>query len=319
MGRRIISTVLLFAMVFGIILATPYLTPFASAATPGTIIVDRTDFPGLYLTRPNIQGQAVWMVQARLKEIGYDIEPSGVYDVITARTVRLFQLAHGLSGDGIVSEDDWLQLMPQEADLSCITETTPKRDRMLIVIDVGSRTLVLYNDKEEVCRFPVAVGKEATPTPLGEWRVVHKALNWGGGFGTRWLGLNVPWGIFGIHGTNNPSSIGTYASHGCIRMFNRDVEKLYPLVPHGCMVRIVKDGTIIPAKVKPLKIKKGSSGQTVVYVQARIKELGVEFDNADGRYGDATELAVKYFQAWHGLKPSGEMDEATYRLMGLIE
>ena len=48
-------------------------------------------------------------------------------------------------------------------------------------------------------------------------------MNWGGGFGTRWLGLNVPWGIYGIHGTNQPWSIGTQASAGCIRMFNRHV------------------------------------------------------------------------------------------------
>jgi peptidoglycan hydrolase-like protein with peptidoglycan-binding domain len=319
--NRMMNVMLLFVMALAIgQTASP--TPAANVATtppPGTVIVDRTDFPALYLTEPNLQGQAVWMIQARLKEIGYDIEPSGVYDAITAYTVKLFQLAHGMVDDGIVNKDDWLQLMPQEPDASCITTAPAARDRMLIVIDVKNRTLVLYNDKEVICKYPVAVGKSSTPTPLGEWRVVQKSLNWGDGFGTRWMGLNVPWGIFGIHGTNKPGSIGTYASHGCIRMFNRDVEKLYPLVPNGCRVKIVKDGSMVPQEMKPIKMKKGSTGQAVVYVQARIKQLGVEFDNADGRYGNATVLAVKYYQAWHGLKPSGEMDEATYRLMGLIK
>jgi lipoprotein-anchoring transpeptidase ErfK/SrfK len=133
------------------------------------------------------------------------------------------------------------------------------------------------------------------------------------------MGLNVPWGIYGIHGTNKPGSIGSYASHGCIRMFNRDVEKLYPLVPHGCRVKIVNNGNMIPQQIKPVKLKKGSTGQSVVYVQARLKQLGIEFGVADGRYGNMTVLAVKYYQAWHGLNPSGEMDEATYRKMGLVK
>ncbi len=321
LGKQYKSIGRLFIMLFALAFIAG-ITPAAAAnldSQPAAIIVDRTDFPQLYLSRPNLQGQAVWMIQARLREIGYDIEPNGIYDGLTAQTVNLFQVAHGMQGDGMVNSDDWLHLMPQEPDLSCLTSAQAKQGRMLMVIDVGTRTLVLYDDRDVICEFPVAVGKSSTPTPLGEWRVVHKALDWGGGFGTRWMGLNVPWGIFGIHGTNKPGSIGTYASHGCIRMFNRDVEKLYPLVPHGCRVKIVNNGRIVPAKVKPIKMKTGSTGQTVVYVQARIKELGVEFDKADGRYGNATTLAVKYYQAWHGLPPSGEMDEATYRLMGLIE
>ncbi len=315
-------TAILVLTVLCIAVLMPAVTPaqtINSTPDPPPSLIDRTDFPTLYLTEPNLQGQAVWMVQARLKEIGYDIEPSGVYDAFTSSTVRLFQVAHGLPNDGIINEDEWITLMPQEPDASCITAVKNKEDKMLIVIDVKTRTLTLYKDKEVLCKYPVAVGKASTPSPIGEWRVVHKSLNWGSGFGTRWMGLNVPWGIYGIHGTNKPGSIGTYASHGCIRMFNRDVEKLYPLVPAGCRVKIVNNGTMVPQEMKPVKMKKGSSGQAVVYVQARLKELGVEFCGADGRYGNMTVLAVKYYQAWHGLDPSGEMDEATYRMMGLIK
>ena len=67
------------------------------------------------------------------------------------------------------------------------------------------------------------------------------------------------------------------------------------------------------------KMKKGSSGQKVVYVQSRLKERGVVFDGVDGRFGPMTEFAVKYYQAWHCLPISGEMDEATYRSLGLIK
>ena len=81
--------------------------------------------------------------------------------------------------------------------------------------------------------YPCAVGKSSTKSPVGEWRIIQKGTNWGGGFGTRWLGLNVPWGIYGIHGTNNPRSIGTAASAGCVRMQNRDVEEIYPWISVG--------------------------------------------------------------------------------------
>ena len=104
---------------------------------------------------------------------------------------------------------------------------------MMIVVDTIQLKLTLYVDGEPYKTYPVAVGRpnQFTLSPVGEWRIVHKSRNWGGGFGTRWMGLNVPWGIYGIHGTNKPWSIGTRASAGCIRMFNRDVEELYAWVP----------------------------------------------------------------------------------------
>ena len=77
-------------------------------------------------------------------------------------------------------------------------------------------------DKE----YKIAGGKPSTPSPLGTWEITEKEKNWGKGFGTRWMALNVPWGKYGIHGTNKPLSIGGSASLGCIRMHNNDVEDL---------------------------------------------------------------------------------------------
>ncbi|HYF81796.1 MAG TPA: L,D-transpeptidase [Clostridia bacterium] len=50
------------------------------------------------------------------------------------------------------------------------------------------------------------------------------------------MGLTAP--SYGIHGTNNPASIGTAASNGCVRMFNKDVEDLFNNVGVGTVVRI---------------------------------------------------------------------------------
>lgn len=284
------------------------------------IVIDRTDFPVLYIANPNIQGEAVWLLQARLKELGYDIEPNGIYTPATSTTVSLFQVANRLKDTGVVDEELWKVLMQDEQGEPCITEDDRiLTGRVVIEIETTKMSLTVFQDDKEVAKYPVAVGKSSTPSPLGEWKIVQKSLNWGNGFGSRWLGLNVPWGIYGIHGTNKPYSIGTYASAGCIRMFNRDVEHLYPTIPVGTTVRILEGGKMFPANIKPTPLKKGDYGQKVVYVQSRLKELGYEFDRADGRYGNMTEFTVKYYQAWNCLGASGTMDEATYRSMGMIK
>ncbi len=284
--------------------------------------IDNTDFPILYLDEPRLHGEAVWMLQARLKELGYDLTVSGIYSPETCIMVQMFNNAEGLKDSSVVTRATWEPLMNVDGDhyLDVFTDKQQEnKKRLLIVIDVGTRKLTLYEGDEIIRDFTVAVGKNKTPSPLGEWKIVQKSLNWGNGFGTRWLGLNVPWGIYGIHGTNKPGSIGSYASHGCIRMFNHQVEELYPLVSVGTRVRIVEDGQIFPKNFIPQDLKKKDSGQKVVYIQSRLKELGFEFDHADGRFGNMTELAVKYFQVWHGLAVNGELNEETYRAMGMIE
>lgn len=319
--RKAIVLGMVFIMVLSTTLTAYGLTPTKvekDQARPAPRI-DQFNFPTLYLQQPNLEGEAVWMVQARLRELGFEIEPDGRYSSHTSFCVRIFQLAHGMKDDGIVTPQVWKELMELEPAQPCLSEKQQDGERLLIVIDVNTRNLAVYQNEKEIKRYPVAVGKSETPTPLGEWAIVQKGVGWGNGFGTRWLGLNVPWGIFGIHGTDKPYSIGTYASHGCIRMFNRDVEKLYPLIPLGTTVRIVDKGKMFPDNLKPVALKKGSSGQRVVYVQSRLKELGIDLDKADGRYGNMTEFAVKYFQIWHNLNPSGEMDEDTYRAMGMIK
>jgi hypothetical protein len=191
--------------------------------------------------------------------------------------------------------------------------------KVWIEIDLDKHRLTVFENDQVIRTFPVGVGKNSTHSPLGEWKVVDKGVGWGNGFGTRWMGLNVPWGIYGIHGTNKPYSVGRSESHGCIRMLNRDVEALYPLIPMGTTVRIVEDGQIFPKEFSGNKLNKECSGKNVIYLQSRLKEKGIIFDTADGRFGNMTELAVKYYQIWHGLNPTGEADQETYRSLGMIK
>ncbi len=100
-----------------------------------------------------------------------------------------------------------------------------------IQINTNNHTLTLLKNGGIYKVYPVATGKASTPTPKGHFRIKNKATNPGGPFGARWLGLTAPGGSYGIHGTNNPSSIGKNISNGCIRLFNKDVIELSSLVP----------------------------------------------------------------------------------------
>jgi lipoprotein-anchoring transpeptidase ErfK/SrfK len=106
-----------------------------------------------------------------------------------------------------------------------------------IEIDTNTRKLKLFDSETMVKEYPIAVGKPSTPTPMGDWTIIKKAL-WGAQFGGHFMQLSVPWGTYGIHGTNKPWSIGQAVSHGCIRMYSRDAAELYNKVALGTPVHI---------------------------------------------------------------------------------
>lgn len=105
-------------------------------------------------------------------------------------------------------------------------------------IDISTKKheLKLYDGRRLIKKYPIAVGKMVTATPVGNYKIINKQLNPGGPFGAFWMGLSKP--HYGIHGTNNPSSIGRSVSHGCIRMYNKDVLELASMVRLGTTVNI---------------------------------------------------------------------------------
>lgn len=105
-----------------------------------------------------------------------------------------------------------------------------------IQIYKAQRQLVLYQDNMALHHYPIAIGKPATPTPVGNFLIYAKVMHPGGLLGTRWMSLN--YDTYGIHGTNRPWLIGQMVSNGCIRMHNAHVEELYQLTPLGTAVFI---------------------------------------------------------------------------------
>lgn len=183
-----------------------------------------------------------------------------------------------------------------------------------LIINAYQKQLKVFKNHKLFHTFPVAVGKTSTKSPVGEWAIVHKDAHWGGGFGERWMGLNVPWGTYGIHGTNKPHSIGTAASHGCIRMFNRDVKKLYQWVEVGTRVKIIgpRDPIVISHFLRPKQ-----SGRDVLLLQERLREFGFDPGYTDGMYGSSTEDAMQELKYVYGLDDDLTADSNIFYLLNL--
>lgn len=142
-----------------------------------------------------------------------------------------------------------------------------------IVINIPSRTLWVYSGDKIVRWFPVGVGRPGFSTPVGQFHVTRKILNpgWenpykpqgasrirpgaGNPLGTRWIGFH-PYkgGEYGIHGTNRPSSVGRFSSHGCVRMKIKDAETLFDLVTPGTPVEVRYDLVLIRKHENKIRI-----------------------------------------------------------------
>lgn len=259
----------------------------------------------LRLEKPALNGPDVKMLQELLTKVGYPVEPiDGIFGPRTLESLKKFQQNYHLPADGVAGPDTWMKLGTIAPPI--ITETLDTKQNLpSITIDVDKRKLYYFSATQSLI-FPVGVGKPSTPSPLGHWTIVAKALNPGGPFGARWMRLSVPWGGYGIHGTNNPKSIGKAYSHGCIRLLNPDVIKLYDITPIGTPVAII--GRAYTGRV----LARGSKGTDAQYLQRSLKTLSYYKSTIDGEFSIKTEKSVKEFQQNAGLTPNGIVDNSTY-------
>jgi lipoprotein-anchoring transpeptidase ErfK/SrfK len=122
--------------------------------------------------------------------------------------------------------------------------------RSRIAVDLSQRRLRLYRSGRLALEAPVAIGASATPTPVGRYFVNERYVlpDASGPFGPSALGISahsaalqhvwVDNGPIGIHGTNEPWSIGRASSHGCIRVANDAMRRLFRLAPAGTPVTV---------------------------------------------------------------------------------
>lgn len=186
-----------------------------------------------------------------------------------------------------------------------------------VLIELDLKRLTLYDGADVLKTYPIASGKADTPSPVGVYRVSSRFRTQMSGFGTSFLGLNVPFGQYGIHGTNAPHSIGRNASHGCIRMRVRDAEELYAMVHNGARV-VIENGAYGALGGGLRTLISGARGSDVQLVQQRLIAQGFLSGRADGVLGENTVRAVLAARKAHGLSASPVVDGALYQKLGLM-
>jgi len=146
-------------------------------------------------------------------------------------------------------------------------QVAPPAQQRALIVSIPDRKIVLLENGVVTRVYPVAVGKPSTPSPAGSFSIVRRvsdpAYSHNGRevapgpknpVGSRWIGLSTRG--YGIHGTNEPNSIGKAASHGCIRMGKADIEDLFARVQVGDAVEIhaQRDGAVTMALGDPITL-----------------------------------------------------------------
>jgi lipoprotein-anchoring transpeptidase ErfK/SrfK len=139
---------------------------------------------------------------------------------------------------------------PAAGEETAIPSPTVRR----VIVSIPDRVLAVVENDRVIEMYAVAVGAPATPSPVGMFTILNRVTNptyyrpgkiIGPGprnpLGTRWMGLSVKG--YGIHGTDQPLSIGGAKSMGCIRLRNSDVERLFEQVRAGDIVELHAERT----------------------------------------------------------------------------
>ncbi|MBI1740553.1 MAG: L,D-transpeptidase [Candidatus Koribacter versatilis] len=140
-------------------------------------------------------------------------------------------------------------LQTDSASVAPVANELVKASMRRVLVSIPERKLALLENGTIRRIYRVAVGKTSTPSPVGDFKIVNRVSNPtyyhpgqvipasnSNPVGSRWMGLSAKG--YGIHGTNQPNSIGKAASTGCIRMGKEDVEELFALVEVGDPVEI---------------------------------------------------------------------------------
>jgi lipoprotein-anchoring transpeptidase ErfK/SrfK len=211
------------------------------ARTTTVVSVDSTEEFGPVDLGAGAKGADVVALQQRLREAKVYPKKArlgGVLNATTVAAVSRYQKRYDLPITGVVDGRT--------------------RGAMIgrIVVNIGQRKLRLIRNGRVWKTYSIAVGQPAYPTPTGQYEINDKQVDpiwyppdspWaaelssipagpGNPLGTRWIGTTAP--AIGIHGTYADYSIGTAASHGCMRMHIPEVEALFDQVAIGMKVSI---------------------------------------------------------------------------------
>lgn len=189
----------------------------------------------------------------------------------------------------------------------------PPGDREGIVVNLPEHRMYYFpkpgkGERPKVFTYPVSVGKMDWRTPLGVTKVVRKQKDppWyppesvrkdraargdpplppvvppgpDNPLGTRAMRLDIPGGSYLIHGTNNPDAVGMAVTHGCLRMYPEDVERLFDVTPVGTRVALINE---------PVKLAR-FGGEVWLEVHPPVDETGqvkpIDIEAFEGRLNE---------------------------------
>jgi lipoprotein-anchoring transpeptidase ErfK/SrfK len=194
------------------------------------------------------KGEIVKSLHIVLKWLNYDVDDeSSIYNEETQKAIIKFQKDHSMKEIGVVDKltyirlNDYIHYSKIKYDFIDYNVKIGATEDYWIIINKTTNILQLYKGKNRLKIYPIATGRYPSFTPEGKFEISNKMINAGwkhipGGvatnpLGSRWMGLSVKnHYTYGIHGCGRPESIGTYASAGCIRMYNFQSEELYNIV-----------------------------------------------------------------------------------------
>ncbi|MCL2058416.1 MAG: L,D-transpeptidase [Oscillospiraceae bacterium] len=197
----------------------------------------------------------------RMRILGYYRDEYSSTDLNYRNAVIRLQAATNMRTDAVLGPVSKKALLEESPVMAHDEVSTPASSGFWITINKSTNILTIYQGAEVYGKYPVATGRSPGLTPEGKYSFVTKSVNpaWGGGgyaspvaggspsnpLGKRWMGLSIGGGgRYGVHGNAAPNSIGTYASAGCVRMINADVEYIFEFIPVGTPVWIGTDSRL---------------------------------------------------------------------------
>jgi peptidoglycan hydrolase-like protein with peptidoglycan-binding domain len=184
--------------------------------------------------RSGSRGEAVRQLQRRLAELGYDVgKVNGVFGDDTLHGVRAFQKVQGQSVTGVVTSTTWARLADPVAPRARYVRAVDA-----VEVDLTRRVLFLTRGGTVTAIFDVSPGKPSTPTVTGRFTIYRRVDRWDQGPLGGLYRPNYFHHGFALHGS---LSVPTYsASHGCVRLTTRGMDRLWPKIAPGESVTVYR-------------------------------------------------------------------------------
>ena len=213
------------------LLVTLAMGPLVKHQAPAMLRLHETDDPLIPATPP-VTRHDVYDLKVRLVQLGFYSGPlDEVYDAETVKAVKAFQESYWLEPTGIVGQTTWKALSVGVSRPSTAASKPLPEGEIYLEVDTEVAELRVWVGGSVWKTYPVAVGKWATLTPVGEWKIMDKGYESGGAFGTRWMALDVPWEGTGFMEPTGPGQLAlmqAWVVCGCSMRTLKNCTNLFP-------------------------------------------------------------------------------------------